>query len=80
MAKNTSISLGPHFERFIRKQVASGRFGTASEVVRTGLRLLEEEDAKLRALRSALDEGETSGFAEDYSLEDVLAEAKATSR
>ncbi|MBL9018571.1 MAG: type II toxin-antitoxin system ParD family antitoxin [Myxococcales bacterium] len=74
MAKNTSISLGRHFDGFIRRQVAGGRYGTASEVVRAGLRLLEEEDAKLAALRAALDEGESSGFAEDYSLEALLAE------
>jgi antitoxin ParD1/3/4 len=74
MAKNTSVSLGRHFDTFIRRQVSGGRFGTASEVVRAGLRLLEEDEAKLSALRSALDDGERSGFAEDYSLEALLRE------
>lgn len=80
MAKNTSISLGRHFEGFIRRQVAGGRYGTASEVVRAGLRLLEEEDAKLAALRAALEDGERSGFAEDYSLEALLADAPRKKR
>ncbi len=72
--KNTSISLGKHFERFVKRQVATGRYGTASEVLRAGLRLLEEDETKLNALRSALDEGERSGFVEDYDLETLLAE------
>jgi len=74
MAKNTSISLGAHYETFIREQVAGGRYGTASEVVRAGLRLLEEDEAKLAALRASLDEGERSGFVEDYSLAALLEE------
>jgi antitoxin ParD1/3/4 len=74
MGKSTSMTLGRHFETFIRKQVASGRFGTASEVVRAALRNLEEEETKLTALRSALEAGESSGFAEEYTLEGVLAE------
>lgn len=80
MAKNTSISLGRHFEAFIRGQVAGGRFATASEVVRAGLRRLEEEETKMAAVRAALEEGETSGFAEDYSLDGLLAELHGKSR
>lgn len=80
MPKNTSVSLGRHFEQFVRRQVAKGRFGTASEVIRAGLRLLEEDEAKLEALRSALDEGERSGFVTVYSLERLLAETAPKKR
>ena len=61
MAKNTSVTLGDHFADFIDKQVAQGRFGSASEVVRAGLRLLEEHEAKVKALQDALIAGEQSG-------------------
>jgi antitoxin ParD1/3/4 len=73
MQKNTSVTLGAHFERFIAGQVGGGRYGSASEVVRAGLRLLEEHEARLAALRRALAEGEASGRA-DYSLEGLIAE------
>ena len=72
MAKNTSISLGPHFEQFISTQVQNGRYGSASEVVRAGLRLLEETEGKLTQLRRLLDEGEQSGVS-DYSYENMIA-------
>lgn len=72
MSKNTSITIGDHFDRFIAAQISSGRFGSASEVVRAGLRLLEERETKLAALRSALESGERSGVAEGYSLERLL--------
>ena len=58
MSKNTSISLGDHFSRFVDQQLEQGRYGSASEVVRAGLRLLEEHEAKVEALRRALIEGE----------------------
>ncbi|AOO79523.1 type II toxin-antitoxin system ParD family antitoxin [Bosea vaviloviae] len=61
MARNTSISLGDHFARFIDTQVEEGRYGSASDVVRAGLRLLEEHEAKVRALQNALIAGEESG-------------------
>lgn len=61
MARNTSITLGDHFVEFVERQVAEGRYGSASEVVRAGLRLLEEHEARVAALRSALIVGEESG-------------------
>lgn len=73
MARNTSITLGPHFDKFIAAQLESGRYGSASEVVRAGLRLLEETEGKLERLRRLLNEGEQSGMA-DYSLESLIAE------
>jgi antitoxin ParD1/3/4 len=73
MAKNTSISLGLHFDKFITEQIVSGRFGSTSEVVRAGLRLLENDEIKLSALRKALDAGEASGLV-DYDYLDLLAE------
>ncbi|MGH7071733.1 MAG: type II toxin-antitoxin system ParD family antitoxin [Acetobacteraceae bacterium] len=61
MTRNTSISLGDHFTDFVDDQLAQGRYGSASEVVRAGLRLLEEHETKLAAVRAALIEGEQSG-------------------
>jgi antitoxin ParD1/3/4 len=73
MQKNTSVTLGSHFEQFISQQVQSGRYGSASEAVRAGLRLLEVEEAKLATLRQALIDGEESGVA-DYSLKGLIEE------
>lgn len=73
MAKNTSITLGDHFDDFIAKQIKSGRYGSASEVIRTGLRVLEDTETKLETLRELLDDGEKSGFA-DYSYESIVSE------
>jgi len=73
MAKNTSITLGDHFDSFITGQVESGRFGSASEVIRAALRLLENTEARLEVLRQALNEGEQSGVA-DYDYDEFMAE------
>lgn len=73
MRKNTSVTLGPHFDNFIANQVKEGRFNSASKALRAGLRLLEEREAKLKALQLALAEGEMSGIA-DFSLEKLSAE------
>ena len=63
MPRNTSVSLGDHFMSFISERVESGRYNSASDVVRAGLRLLEEHETKVEALRGALLEGEGSGRA-----------------
>lgn len=73
MAKNTSMTLGEHFDDFIAGQVESGRFGSASEVVRTALRLLENTETRLETLRQMLNEGERSGIA-DYDYESFMTE------
>lgn len=70
---NTSITLGSHFESFANAQVKSGRYGSVSEVIRAGLRILEEHETKVEALRMALIEGENSGEAE-YSLDKLMQE------
>jgi antitoxin ParD1/3/4 len=74
MGKNTSISLGAHFEDFINSSVASGKYNSASEVVRSALRLLESEEKKLSELRYALIEGENSLMVEDFDAKKHLAE------
>ena len=73
MAKNTSITLGTHFDEFITQRVKNGRYGSASEVVRAGLRLLESSETKLETLRALLTEGEKSGFA-NYSYDKLIKE------
>jgi antitoxin ParD1/3/4 len=60
--KNTSVTLGEHFEQLIAQLLERGRYQSTSEVLREGLRLLEEREAKLEALRAALEKGEASGF------------------
>ncbi len=78
MPKNTSISLGDHFAGFAERQVAEGRYGSVSEVVRAGLRLLEEHEAKLAALRAALVEGEQSGPSAPFDFDQFLERKKAS--
>lgn len=76
MVKNTPFNLGEHFNSFIDEKVEQGRYDSASDVVRTGLRLLEEHEAKLTALGAALDEGEAGGPAAPFDFEAFIAEKR----
>jgi|TARA_R110000765_G_C18788242_1_gene592231 antitoxin ParD1/3/4 len=72
MSKNTSISLGNHFEEFVNDEVKSGRYSSVSEVIRSALRLLEHEEKKERELIKALEIGERSGFVDNFDPEQHL--------
>ena len=77
MGRNTSVSLGNYFESFVDNTVSEGRFKNASEVIRAGLRLLEEEESKIIALKKAINEGIESGIANDFDPKMHLASLKA---
>ena len=77
MSRTVTASIGPHYEDFIRNSILSGRYNNASEVIREGLRRLEEDESRLAALRAALDEGEASPDVEDFDPEAFLLEMKA---
>ncbi len=76
--KNTSISLGEYFEQFVNVQVSKGRYKNVSEVIRAGLRLLENEENKVIALRNAIQEGIDSGIAHDFDPKKNLQKLKAS--
>ena len=78
MGRNTSISIGDHFEHFIESTVSNGRFNNASEVVRAGLRLLEEEENRIQVLRKAIHEGSESGRAVDFDPKHHVKTLKST--
>jgi antitoxin ParD1/3/4 len=77
MSKNTSITLGSYFDQFIQSVLTEGRYKNASEVVRAGLRLLEEEEKKTALLRQAIEDGINSGWAEDFDPDEHLKSLKA---
>ncbi|RRI03127.1 type II toxin-antitoxin system ParD family antitoxin [Mesorhizobium tamadayense] len=76
MPRNTSITLGDQYDTFIQRQIEKGRFGSACEAVRAGLRLLEEQELKLEQLRTAIDEGDLSGSPEPFDIEAFLESKK----
>lgn len=78
--KNTSVVLGKEHTSFIKKQVRKGRFGSASEAVRAGLQLLEEQELRMERLRSALREGDASGEPEPFDIKEFIAEKKKAAR
>ena len=77
MRKNTSVSLGEYFEGFVETKINEGRYKNASEVIRAGLRLLEDEEYKMLSLKNAIQEGIDSGIAEDFDPKKHLQELKA---
>ncbi|MBU1575071.1 MAG: type II toxin-antitoxin system ParD family antitoxin [Alphaproteobacteria bacterium] len=77
MPRTTSVSLGEHFTGFISAQVDAGRYGSASDVVRAGLRLLEEHEAKIKALQDALIAGEQSGEPRPFDFDSFKARKRA---
>lgn len=76
MPRSTSVTLSDHFNRFVEAQVASGRYGSASEVIREGLRLVEERERRLDDLNAAIDAGLESGVAEEFSWDAVRREGR----
>ena len=72
MARNTSILLGEHFESFINEQIATGKYNSVSEVVRTALRMFEREENKVRSLNSELKKGEKSGKIKNFDRKENL--------
>ncbi len=76
--KTTSVAIGPHFENFIKMQIEAGRYKNASEVIRAGLRLLEDDESQILALRAAIEEGMNSGIVEDFDPESHLKSLKSS--
>lgn len=77
MGRNTSVSLGDYFENFVDNRISEGRYNNASEVIRAGLRLLEEEENQIRRLKLAIQEGLDSGIAENFDAKTNLKKLKA---
>ena len=77
MARTVTVTLGPHYEEFIRANIEGCRFNNVSEVIRACLRRLEEDETRLAAIRSALVEGEESGIVEDFNPEEFLRKLNA---
>ncbi len=80
MSRNTSVSLGSYFDMFVQSNLSSGRYKNASEVIRAGLRLLEEEETKIIALKNAIQEGVESEIDYNFNPKNHLKELKAKKR
>lgn len=80
MGRNTSVSLGQYFEDFVDERISEGRFKNVSEVIRAGLRMLEEEENKITALKIAIKVGLESGIAENFDPKQHLESLKAKRR
>ncbi|RTZ00825.1 type II toxin-antitoxin system ParD family antitoxin [Flavobacterium franklandianum] len=80
MGRNTSVSLGDYFENFVDGRISEGRFKNASEVIRAGLRMLEEEENKIMALKKAINDGIESGIAENFNPKQHLESLKTKKR
>jgi antitoxin ParD1/3/4 len=80
MNKNTSISLGNYFDQFVQSRISEGRFKNVSEVIRAGLRLLEDEESKALALKNAIQEGRNSPRVENFDFDENLKKLKAEKR
>ena len=74
MARNTSVTLGDYFEEIIQSSIKTGRYSSVSEVIRAGLRLVDEEEKKIQLLREAIEAGEQSGYVNNFNPEIHLAE------
>ncbi len=76
MPRNTSVTLGEHFDTFVSQKISQGRFQSVSEVVRAGLRRLEEDESKLETLRAKLLAGENSPLLDNFDPQQVLTEMR----
>lgn len=77
MGRNTSVSLGDYFENFVDNKISSGRYKNASEVIRAGLRLLEEDENRIQILKSSIKDGLDSGISKDFNAIENLKKIKA---
>ena len=80
MGRNTSMSLGDYFEKFVDSSISEGRYKNASEVIRAGLRLLEEEENRIKVLKNSIQEGIDSGISKNFNPKKHLILLKANKR